>query len=208
MQTYTGRAFYPYDPRPEEIDINDIAHALSLICRFNGHCSEFYSVAEHSVRGAWYMRDRYARHNMEMPNTDLCSIYMLMHDAPEAYLTDIPRPIKKDLPQFKELEASIYIEILKKFKLPTNYEHIKCFNGFSTSQRYFPTREFIPIDEAVREIDDILLATEKRDLMKREPQSWGLEASPLVERIIPYSSKDAERLFLDEFHRLHGGIKI
>ena len=49
IQTYSGKKFYPLDPRPEDIDIRDIAHALSLNCRFNGHCRCFYSVAEHSV---------------------------------------------------------------------------------------------------------------------------------------------------------------
>lgn len=49
MQTFTGRQFWPMDPRPEDLDILDIAHALSLLCRFGGHCQRFYSVAEHSV---------------------------------------------------------------------------------------------------------------------------------------------------------------
>ena len=207
IQTYTGLSFYPNDLRPEDIDINDIAHALSLICRFNGHCTEFYSVAEHSVRVSRYMQARYARCKMEMPSPDVCSIYGLMHDTPEAYITDIPRPIKIDLPQFKVLEDSIYIEILKKFKLRGDYKSVKnYFNGFETRERYFPARKFITIDEAVHLADNILLATEKRDIMRREPQSWGLMAPPLKKRIIPYSPREAERLFLNEFYRLYEGM--
>ena len=49
MQTYTGRQFWPIDPRANEVHIEDIAHALSMMCRYNGHCRTFYSVAEHSV---------------------------------------------------------------------------------------------------------------------------------------------------------------
>ena len=52
MQTHSGLRFYPLDPRPEDIRIEDIAHALPMICRFNGHCSRFYSVAEHSLNVA------------------------------------------------------------------------------------------------------------------------------------------------------------
>jgi len=206
-QTYTGKAFYPEDPRPEDIDINDIAHALSLMCRFNGHCTEFYSVAEHSVRVSKYMQNRYAKYHMEMPSPDMCSIYGLMHDSTEAYISDVIRPIKKNIKEFKNLEDIIYIVILKKFKLSIDYKNIAYFNGFNTRERYFPIRQFIPVDKAVKVADDILLATEKRDLMKREPQSWKLKASPLMERIVPYTSKDAERLFLDEFYRLYEGMK-
>src|ERR1700677_3623058 len=61
IQTCTGRAFYPSDPRPEYIDINDVAHALSMQCRFTGHVKKFYSVAEHSLRVSWLIdqRNRY-----------------------------------------------------------------------------------------------------------------------------------------------------
>ena len=50
IQTYTGKRFTPDDPRPEDLDIRDFAHSLSLLCRYNGHCQVFYSVADHSVR--------------------------------------------------------------------------------------------------------------------------------------------------------------
>lgn len=82
IQTFTGVEFYPFDPRPEEIRIEDIAHALSMQCRYAGHCSKFYSVAEHSIRVAELL---------PMP----LKLWGLLHDAAEAYLVDLPRPIKR-----------------------------------------------------------------------------------------------------------------
>jgi hypothetical protein len=82
MQTFTGRAFYPLDPRPEDIDPVDIAHALSLICRYGGHSSRFYSVAEHCVLMSHAVAPEHA-------------LWALLHDATEAYLGDMIRPLKR-----------------------------------------------------------------------------------------------------------------
>lgn len=79
--TFTGKRFYPIDPRPEEIDIRDIAHALSMQCRYTGHVSRFLSVAEHSLGVASLLPQE-------------LKLAGLMHDASEAYLADIARPIK------------------------------------------------------------------------------------------------------------------
>jgi|GEM_PF-590237 len=87
IQTYTGISFFPLDPRPEEIKIIDIAHALSNICRFTGHCNSFYSVAEHSVLCAREIQEHFRSIN---------SLYGLLHDASEAYICDIASPIKKN----------------------------------------------------------------------------------------------------------------
>jgi hypothetical protein len=53
IQTFSGRRFYPADPRPDDMDIGDVAHALSMVCRFNGHVRFHYSVAQHAVLSAW-----------------------------------------------------------------------------------------------------------------------------------------------------------
>jgi 5'-deoxynucleotidase YfbR-like HD superfamily hydrolase len=81
--TYTGRTFWPMDPRPDEVSILDIAQALSHQCRFSGHTREFYSVAEHSVRVSQIVP---APHQL----------WALLHDAAEAYLLDWPRPLKQN----------------------------------------------------------------------------------------------------------------
>ena len=212
LQTFSGKSLYPFDIRPEDIDINDIAHALSLMCRFNGHCKEFYSVAEHSVRVAWHMENKYREYGLCTPTPDKTSIYGLTHDMQEFILCDFPRPLKRNFPEYKKLEKDVYECILKKFGLSTDFDNIPCFDNYGLSNGnkacYFPTRNFIPVNEAVKKADNILLATEKRDLMEREPQDWHLDAEPLDERIVPYSSKDAERLFLSEFYRLYKGMSV
>src|SRR6266496_1501995 len=88
IMTYSGELITPLNPDPDDIQIEDIAHALSNQCRFSGHCKQFYSVAEHSCRVS-----------------DLCSyehqLGGLLHDGTEAYLSDIARPIKQQ-PGFGE----------------------------------------------------------------------------------------------------------
>ncbi|SRR5260221_557774 len=104
MATYSGTKFWPGDPRSEEIHLGDIAHALSNLCRFGGHLRHFYSVAEHSVhicRAAPESLKRVA----------------LFHDASEAYLVDMPRPIKAMLPEYKNIEAGLEKCIAKRFDL-------------------------------------------------------------------------------------------
>jgi uncharacterized protein len=106
LQTYGGVKFYPLDPQPEEIQIEDIAHALARQCRFSGHVRAFLSVAEHSVHV-----------------TQLCpprdALAGLLHDASEAYLVDLPRPLKR-LPEFRiyrEIEAKLQATIFRRFGL-------------------------------------------------------------------------------------------
>ncbi len=91
MQTCSGLKIWPMDPRPEEICLNDIAHALSMICRFSGHTKKFYSVAEHSV---------FVSHHVKSEN----AIYGLLHDSSEAYISDIIRPVKVFVPEYKKIE--------------------------------------------------------------------------------------------------------
>lgn len=103
--TYTGIYFWPLDPKISEINIQDIAHALSRICRFNGHIEGFYSVAQHCVLCSW-----------------LCSeenkLYGLLHDSAEAYCCDLPSPIKINLKKYKKMENRILAKICKKYDLP------------------------------------------------------------------------------------------
>lgn len=104
MQTYSGRKFWPVDPRPEEVFIEDIAHALSMICRFGGHSLVFYSVAQHSVLVARNLRREHKR-------------WGLMHDASESYVMDIPRPLKYFIPGYKGIENNVMRAISLRYGL-------------------------------------------------------------------------------------------
>lgn len=104
MVTYTGRKFYPTNPNPADIDIVDIAHGLSMICRFGGHVKQFYSVAQHSVMAC----------ELAEPSVRLAA---LLHDATEAYIGDCIRPLKVQLPQFNAVEAKVCAAICERFGL-------------------------------------------------------------------------------------------
>lgn len=105
MQCYSGTRFFPIDPRPEEVDPVDIAHALSLACRYGGHVKRFYSVAEHCV----------ILYRAASPENRL---WALLHDAPEAYIADIVRPAKGALqPAYGNVEAGIMAAVCMRFGL-------------------------------------------------------------------------------------------
>ena len=106
IQTFSGRQFWPLDPRVDEIDIRDIAHSLSMQCRYNGHCTKFYSVAEHSVHVCW----------AATPANKLAG---LLHDASETYLCDLPRPVKYSVIGYKEAEQVVEAVLAEKF----GFEH-------------------------------------------------------------------------------------
>jgi len=105
MQTATGKQFWPLDPRPEEVDILDIAAHLSKICRYNGACDWHYSVAQHSV---------YVSHQVPSEH----ALAALLHDATEAYTCDIHRPVKKHLTNYAAIEAGVWRAIAERFGLP------------------------------------------------------------------------------------------
>lgn len=93
LLTYTGICFYPLDPRPEEVDMVDVAHALSNQCRYNGHTRGYYSVAEHCCHLHDLFKDSERRKEA------------LLHDAAEAYLSDMPRPLKNG-PGYEHFRAA------------------------------------------------------------------------------------------------------
>jgi hypothetical protein len=166
IQTYAGRKFFPLAPRAADIDLGDVAHALALQCRFNGHCRVFYSVAEHSVRVGRLLAS-------EQGAPELAA-WGLLHDAAEAYLGDLPSPIKRQLPEFQRAEAELLALVARRFELPW------------------------PMPAAVHDADLRLLATEARDLMGEPPEPWALGVAPLAERIVPWTAERAEETLLAE----------
>ncbi len=107
IMTYTRKMFDPLRPEWEKIDIADIAHALSMLCRANGHFPTFYSVAQHCIN---CMVEAKARGYSER-----VQLACLLHDASEAYLSDVTRPVKAELPRYKEIEAPLQEMIWNKW---------------------------------------------------------------------------------------------
>jgi hypothetical protein len=164
MQTYSGRQFWPVDPHPDDIDILDIAHALSMQCRYGGHSKRFYSVAEHSTIMA-----RVAT---------VARRAALLHDASEAYLVDIPRPIKPYLANYKELERRLNECIAKKFGVA------------------------YPWPQEVIDLDNRILADEQKQLMGPPPADWCLTLPPLGVKIVGLEPTLAKREFMEKFNEL------
>lgn len=108
IETASGKSFYFLNPDPDSIDIHDIAYSLSNLCRYTGHCSAFYSVAEHSV----YVASLLPSH---------LRLAGLLHDASEAYLGDVNSPLKRLLPDYKKIEQGVEEAIAQKFGL--EYPH-------------------------------------------------------------------------------------
>ena len=105
--TYTRVMFDPLNPNPELIRIRDIAHALSMLCRANGHFTTFYSVGMHSLNCAAEAAAR--GHSVKV------QLACLLHDASESYLADVTRPVKKELPRYLEIEKPLQDTIWLKF---------------------------------------------------------------------------------------------
>ncbi len=165
IHTFTGKKFWPLNARQEDICIRDIAKALSQKCRYTGHSCMFYSVAQHCV---------YASEHCEDPR------WALLHDAGEAYLPDVSRPIKSAIRGFEKTEDNLLRVIASKFGL-----------------------EF-PFPECVHRIDNQMLVTEWHYLMPAAttlgPQYKEIERLDL--HIMPWFPELAEYYFLKRFNVL------
>lgn len=107
ITTYGGTHFEPVNPRAEDIHITDIAHALSLLCRGNGHVKHFFSVGQHCINCAV---EAVAR-----GYSGRVCLACLLHDAGEAYMSDVTRPFKKYLPEYKVYEEKLLSVIYEKY---------------------------------------------------------------------------------------------
>jgi hypothetical protein len=169
--TITGRRFWPLDPWPEDICIEDIAHALSHLCRFNGHVHRFYSVAQHSVIVSQFVPTEYA----------LCG---LLHDAAEAYIGDMSRPLKHDprMVRFRECDNRLTAVICQRFGLPAE------------------------MPACVKDVDTRLLQDEVREVALN---GWArpeyMNGPGLGIRISPWPPDEAKHNFLWRFHQLYRG---
>ncbi len=181
VQTFTGRQFWPQNPRVEDICIEDIAHGLSMKCRFTGQTKKFYSVAQHSYYVSNCLWDSHANN----PHRLVLSLWGLLHDAAEAYLADIPRPLKDDFKigdeTFRQVEDRLLEMIIRKYGLDW------------------------PEPLEVKVADNILLATEKRDFMPKRDRKITVE--PLNYELYSWTPESAEMYFLEKFRVLYSSTK-
>lgn len=168
MQTRAGLAYFHENPTVDSIRIADIAHALSNICRFGGHTSRFYSVAEHSVLVSQVVPAEHA-------------FVALMHDATEAYVCDVPRPLKKMLGKvYADLEALAWDAICVKYGMDTD------------------------LPPCVKEADNAVLLAEKAALLLPAPLpwSWADGLLPADVKVRALQPKQAKAVFLNRFTEL------
>lgn len=132
IRTFTGIYVNVFQPTVDMIRIEDIAHALSHQCRFSGHTKEFYSVAQHSVLCSEIV-DKCGDYDNVLP--------ALLHDSPEAYLVDVPTPIKYKLADYKPIENNLMKVIAERFSFP------------------------FPFDKIIKQADEMMLQREWEQLM-------------------------------------------
>ena len=167
--TATGQHLDLADPQPDQVSVTDIAAALSRICRFTGHCSEHYSVAQHSVMVSLLVPPEYA-------------LAGLLHDAAEAFLGDVAKPLKNLLPDYRALEKRVEAVVFARFGLPPK------------------------LSACIKHADLVALATEKRDLMPHDAIAWDMEVAGNVQPASYFvngiSPQEARAQFLDRYWSL------
>jgi hypothetical protein len=181
IQTFTGKAFDFADISSNEISIRDIAHSLSMQCRYNGHTKKFYSVAEHSVNVMEMVAQHIGKGTL-CQGTKNAKILMsaLLHDASEAYLCDIPRPLKPLLSNYAEIEKNVENHICNVFGLNPDKHPL------------------------IKEADNAILAMEKQALMGPEPLPWNLPKTLEFREIeiVCLSSEEAYNKFMLNYNIL------
>lgn len=182
IATYTRKQVDPLNLQPDDVCIEDIAHALSMKCRYSGHTAEFYSVAQHCVIAADAMCQ-------SIPHLALT---MLLHDAAEAYIPDFARPVKNRFHVY--IHDSIASNVSR---LETDLLRTIC-QGLGLPNLPFSTTE-------VHYMDRVMLKTEKRDLWPGLAMDWGDDIEscmPLAYSITPCSAQLAESEFLAMYEYL------
>ena len=134
--TFTGKHFDPTAPDMEKVDIRDIAHALSLTCRGNGHVKTFFSVGQHCINCALEAQAR--------GHSDRIILACLIHDASEAYMSDVPRPFKRTLTEYMAAEDRLLDMIYSKFLgSPLSEEEAKLVKKIDNDLLYYDLKELL-----------------------------------------------------------------
>lgn len=177
--TNSGKRIYVLAPDPLDINIYDVSAATSKICRFGGHCLEFYSVAQHSVLVSTIVE--------ALGHPEL-ALEALLHDAPEAYLGDVIRPLKRELRRYRKIEALWEPVVARALGV-----------------------EFL-MNPIIKQGDLIALATERRDFAPHvdptiDPSAWRWKEDELAVEAFPQklkalSPRDAQEAMLNRYFAL------
>jgi hypothetical protein len=167
--TRSGQYFDYLHPERYRLEIGDIAHALANTCRFAGQCRQFYSVAQHSVYVSRIVPEEHA-------------LAGLLHDCAEAFIGDVPRPLKRMLSQYQVIEKRVEAALFAKFGIP------------------------LPLPEAVKLADLQLLAAEQAALLPPHDDEWavlrGIAPAPI--EITPVGWYEARAAFMARYDELGG----
>lgn len=172
IQTHSGKAFDYLRPELGSVTIEDIAHALGNICRYCGHTNRFYSVAEHCVVGSWMVLSK-------------VKLHFLLHDALEAYIQDLPRPLKALLPEYKAIEKRLE---------PVVYAALN-IAGPSVKE-----------EKMVKEADVRMLLTEQPQLLLPPPKPWSLVAEPYPIDLPCWLPEEASAMYLRTYKMLRDEV--
>ena len=185
IQTYTGKRFQFSNIKPDDICIEDIAHALALTNRFCGHSEFPYSVAQHSLHVSYRVPEEIALEG-------------LLHDAHEAYCHDLTAPLKQYMLQLS-FESN-------NTKLIYNHVQAKVESAIDQCFRLWPVRNLKEEKALWKELHDAdmrALATEYRDLFPNKPHDWELKVEPYPDdECLPFDWTFVELRFLDRFNEL------
>jgi len=177
IETFTGKRLYVLNPSKEAVCIDDIAHALANNCRYNGHTKKFYSVAEHCCILADYVLNRANLGPIEALRT-------LLHDSAEAYITDVPKPFKQELPDYQAIERRLEAVVLPAF-------------GFSSK-----------LPAYLKELDRRVVRDERMQAMSRSGNTWKHDSeTPLGVTIEMWDPERAEKEFIIRYHSLRQMIQ-
>lgn len=165
IRTFKNHKFFFNDIENSVIDIEDIAHALAYQSRWTGHAKQFISIAEHSILVAQNVLLYY-------------KLEALLHDASEAYVVDLSRPLKEFVPDYRKIQKAVEAEVAKRFVVP------------------------YPMSDCVREADDRMLVTEWVKLFDKTDIELGIDLKPYTDFDFPnWSPKEAEQAFLDNYEK-------
>ena len=179
ITTYSGIRMNPVQPGAEEIDIRDIAHALSLVCRGGGHVTHFYSVAQHCLVCAEEARLRGCSMRVQLG--------ALLHDGSEAYMSDLVRPVKEQIPQYRIIENRL---------IDTIWEAFIPGEPLTEEER-----------RAIKEIDDDVMSWDMKILLRDEINRNYRNLRKLTEHcFVPMDQVEAQ--FLEKFDRLRSDLNL